>query len=137
MRKIFIILLILALCIVSVNSSFAKSKKVKFGKVNITDLQMTIYDLDTSAVAVILYEKGYYDDVNNQFHSLRRIKILKKEGLSFANYVFNTGAKSFIKGITFNLEDGKIIARRISVQNRVARSGESGIPKTPFYHPPC
>ncbi len=107
----------MALCIVSVNSSFAKSKKVKFGKVNITDLQMTIYDLDTSAVAVILYEKGYYDDVNNQFHSLRRIKILKKEGLSFANYVFNTGAKSFIKGITFNLEDGKIIETKLNNDN--------------------
>ncbi len=74
---------------------------------------MTTYGPDTSAVAVILYEKGEYDGVNHQFYLHRRLKILKKDGLEYANYEFNTGAKGFIKGITFNLEDGEVVETKL------------------------
>jgi hypothetical protein len=117
MKKVLSALLIAAMTILLVNNSFAKDKKVKYGKVSLADLQMTSYEPDTSAVAVVLYEKGEYDGTNHQFYFHRRLKILKKEGLGFANYEFNTGAKGFIKGITFNLEDGKIIETKLDKLN--------------------
>ncbi|NOY49526.1 MAG: hypothetical protein GXO88_03030 [Chlorobi bacterium] len=117
MKKVLSALLIAAMAILLVNNSFAKGKKIKYGKVGLADLQMTTYEFDTSAVAVVLYEKGEYDGTNHQFYFHRRLKILKKEGLDFANYEFNTGAKGFIKGITFNLEGGKIIETKLDKHN--------------------
>ncbi|NJK85659.1 MAG: hypothetical protein HC906_06520 [Bacteroidales bacterium] len=44
---------------------------------------------------------------------LIRIKILKKEGLNWADRVFPTPYKSDIKGITFNLENGVILEDKL------------------------
>jgi predicted transcriptional regulator with HTH domain len=44
-----------------------------------------------------------------QFSRILRIKILKKEGYSWANKTFSGYNKNSIKGITYNLEDGKVV----------------------------
>lgn len=91
---------------------------VKFGDVSLEELQMTAYPADTSASAVILCDYGSfaatakesYGDIRNyQFTRIRRIKILKKEGYFWANSGYPCNLNTQIRGITFNLENGKIV----------------------------
>jgi len=103
--------------------SLAQNNKIKFGKIEKSDLEMQVYDQDTSASAVILYENGTseirYDQSNGWklvFIKHQRIKILKKEGVKYADFKIglNVGQNSEesvynLKGVTFNLEDGKIL----------------------------
>jgi hypothetical protein len=86
---------------------------IKFGDVDMEDMQMTVYPADTSAPAVILCDYGFFRAGIFQFTRTLRIKILKKEGYSWANHSFPTGAKSTIKGITYNLENGKVIQDKL------------------------
>jgi hypothetical protein len=86
---------------------------IKFGDVDMEDMQMTVYPADTSAPAVILCDYGFFRAGIFQFTRTLRIKILKKEGYSWANHSFPTGAKSTIKGITYNLENGKVIEDKL------------------------
>jgi len=66
--------------------SLSAQKKMKFGKISSDDLQMTVYEPDTSATAVVLNEKG---ELNFEFNGgktevkvdiHRRVKILKRAG---------------------------------------------------------
>lgn len=88
---------------------------------------MTVYDKDSSAVAVILYDYGKaYVNINNVSSSLVferqvRIKILKKEGLSWADvsiplYISGSTEEkvSGLKAVTYNLEQGKIVETKMS-----------------------
>lgn len=59
----------------------AQKAPAKFGKIDIDDLKMTSYEPDTSAVAVILCQYGYFDANNFSYTFLRRIKILKPSGM--------------------------------------------------------
>ena len=95
------------------NLSVAKEKKIKFGKVSMEELEMKVYDLDTSAPAVILYESGYYDAVNHQFIQHKRIKILKKEGYFMADNKFYATSQGVIKGKTYNLENGQVVESKL------------------------
>jgi hypothetical protein len=87
---------------------------MKFGKVSMEDLQMTEYPPDPSAPAVVLCSYGSYDNIENRFVQMMRVKIFKKEGYDFATRKFPTAAKSSIRGRTFNLVDGKIVADKLS-----------------------
>jgi len=111
-RSLFIIGLIIGTTL-----NITAKDKVKFGKVSMKELTMTKYKYDTSAVAVVLYESGYYDGKTNSFYKHIRYKILKKAGLVFASNKYNTSAKSFIRGITYNLEEGKIVETRLENDN--------------------
>jgi len=95
------------------NSINAQSSPIKFGKVPIEDVEMTTYSKDTSAPAVILCDYGYFNSKDIRFYRVLRIKILKKEGYEWANRVFSTSSKSQIKGITFNMENGKIVEEKL------------------------
>ena len=67
-------------------AAFPQSAPMKFGKVPEEDLKMTVYDLDTTAAAVILGDYGNLnfffatDDVSYRFERHTRIKILKRSG---------------------------------------------------------
>lgn len=101
----------------------AKDKGVKFGKIDKSDLEMKVYDTDTTAVAVILYENGTSEIEYNQsegwrlvFNKHQRIKILKKDGVNYADFqiLLNVSGSDRedmhnLKAITFNLENGKIV----------------------------
>ena len=115
----------LALCLAV--GAFAQKNPYKFGDIPMADMQMTIYDKDSSAVAVILgdYGKAYVsiNTVNTTLNFERhvRVKILKKEGLSWADvaiplYHSGTGEEkvSSLKAATFNLVGGKIEETRMS-----------------------
>ncbi|AKQ46972.1 hypothetical protein TH63_17130 [Rufibacter radiotolerans] len=103
-------------------SASGQEAPVKFGKVTEEELKMKAYAKDTSAAAVILADYGrsyftYASDFKVNFERVIRIKILKKTGYDWANmvvpYYQKTGVGkeqvSNIKGVTYNLEDGKIM----------------------------
>ncbi|MBN2595369.1 MAG: DUF3857 and transglutaminase domain-containing protein [Marinifilaceae bacterium] len=103
--------------------SFSQTDKIKFGKIDVEDLKMQTYDKDTSAVAVILFEKGTEEIEYNQtlgwklkFSKHQRIKILKEEGVDYADFQIRLNVSGSeeeevtkLKAITFNLENGKIL----------------------------
>lgn len=116
------------LCVFSIIFSFsltAQDAPIKFGKIDMADLQMKVYPKDTAAEAVILGDIGKasfnYDDSKNRFYVVyerhRRIKILKKSGYDWATIKvpLYKGSKSNVeeslydlKGYTYNLENGQI-----------------------------
>ncbi|RIJ46783.1 DUF3857 domain-containing protein [Maribellus luteus] len=116
-------LLMLALLCVFYITSVGQKSKIKFGKIDESDLKMQVYEPDTSAVAVILFEQGKseikYDQSNGWkllFTKHQRIKILKQEGVSYADFQIglssnknNSEEVNGLKAVTFNLEDGKVV----------------------------
>lgn len=90
------------------------------------DLEMTSYPKDTSAPAVVLCDYGYFKADILQFHQMKRIKILKKEGYSYATYAFPGKFRYSIKGLTINLENGKIVKEKLKnesiFENRVTEN---------------
>jgi len=110
------------------SNTWAKSSKIKFGKVSKEELEMKVYDADSSAVAVILYDNGrsYFEYENNEsnsgfmckFERHVRIKILKPEGFDFATfkipiYHHAKGKEEVeaIKARTYNLEDKLVVSK--------------------------
>lgn len=78
------------------------------------DLAMEKYDADTSAEAVILYDKGVFNSNTFQFKRHLRVKILKKSGYDRANLVLNIESKNMIRACTFNLVNGELIKTKLS-----------------------
>ena len=103
--------LLLTIC-AAANASDLDSR---FGKVSREELEMTSYAPDTSAVAVYLYSEESTELVvqpssfTNYRKVRRRIKVLKDEGKSYADFEI-----PYIKLTTFNLVDGKVKATRMS-----------------------
>ncbi len=95
-------------------SVFAQKAPMKYGKPSKEDLSKTSYEIDTTAPAVILCNYGYFRGRDFTFIRLIRIKILKKEGYSWANWSFHTGSKANVRGKTFNLENGEIKVDKLS-----------------------
>lgn len=91
----------------------ASRPPIKFGEVDIEDLEMTHYAEDTSVVAALLCDFGEYRPEEWKFFWKRRTKIFKKEGLN--NLVINlpTRSKSEVRGYVYNLVDGKIEREKI------------------------
>ena len=109
----------------------AAQDKFKFGTVPQDLLEMTVYDKDSTAVAVVLYEENvvYYDvsGLTKDFEIVTnytvRIKILTSDGVEYANgvipfYKGNTSSMSEnitgLTGWTYNLENGKIVKDKLS-----------------------
>ena len=100
----------------------------KFGKISDQELNMTSYPLDTSAVAVVLFEHNEQVIAYNNRGELKktdvihkRIKILKDAGKKYADHSFyypssvNADVKiSDLKVSTFNKEGGKIVETKMS-----------------------
>src|SRR4030042_3861077 len=93
--RLFILNYLLFIC---TQPGISQKPPVKFGKIDRELLEMTVYEPDTSAEAVILCNYGRFDPVNFQFTNTIRIKILKKEGYYWANMVLTTPAKGDDKG---------------------------------------
>jgi hypothetical protein len=109
------------------HNSSAQKDPTKFGDVSLEDLKMTSYPLDTAAAAVVLVDYGQSSlKYSNEhgfslvFERLRRIKILKTEGLDMGNvkirlYHRNSMDEKVVnlKGITVNLENGKPVETKL------------------------
>lgn len=103
-----------------------KGPKVKFGKLSEEEIKMTSYKEDTEAAAVVLFDKGsiYYSYINNDWVQIqerhKRIKIFKKEAYDYANIVvplYGDEKIEDIKGITYNIENDKVVETKLSNDN--------------------
>jgi hypothetical protein len=85
--------------------------------VSIDDLKMKVYDKDTAANAVMLFDIGTNKILTwATFTERVRIKILKPAGLRHANVVLRgyKGTLKKIRGTTYNLENGVIVKREMA-----------------------
>ena len=108
--------------------TFLCAQTPKFGKVSAEELQMTSYDKDPDAAAVILYEDTYLwyqisDQVQSVWDYRTRIKILKPEGTTCADvsipYISSHNGDetiSSLEAVAYNLENGKIIKTPLKKQ---------------------
>lgn len=109
-----------------------KAQSYELGKVTLLELQEKVNQKDTSAPAAIFFKKGrtfftYNEDkgfIANHVYEFK-IKIYKKEGLSWANqqvryYIgyenISEDRLEFSDGITYNLENGKIVKTKLDNQ---------------------
>ena len=124
MRKI-ILGFIISISIATMN---AQEYGVKFGKVSKEDLSLNVYEADTTAEAVILYEEGMlkYDLLKDQYsyYYKAKVKILKKDGTHFSNITIPTRiyekqkeTLSNISATSYNLKDGKITKSELTKQH--------------------
>jgi hypothetical protein len=123
------VFLFISFCLLAMTEICAQTIPVnkRFGKVSKEELELSEYAPDTSAVALVLYEKQYSTvDMNatgafaltTKTHM--RIKILKEEGLDWGDFemiyyssVRHKETYSGIDVITFNLVDGKIVETKM------------------------
>ncbi len=94
--------------------TFAQKAPIRFGKPSMEDLKKTVYDIDTSAAAIVLCNYGYFDASSLDFVRITRLKILKKSGLKYATFTFRSLTKASIRGKTFNLVNGKMVVDKLS-----------------------
>ena len=124
----FVLTLVAALSLAVAASAQTIPVNHRFGSVSDREIDMTVYEPDTSAVAVVLYRDYKLDLVFDpkleivqiiQVHE--RIKILKEAGKEYADYSFlytysNNLRESFskVKVETYNREDGKIVKTKMN-----------------------
>ncbi len=119
--KFFIFALLSCLSVSRISAQ--EAPKVKFGKVTDEELRMTVYEPDTAAAAVILFDDGQslvkYDVGAKRFmltfERFLRVKILKQSATEWGNFtipLYSSGLSredlSSVVGVTFNLEGEKI-----------------------------
>ena len=101
----------------------------KFGNVSDAEIDMTVYEPDTSAVAVMLYREYTMEliishitgGISKEITVHERIKVLKEEGKKFGDYSFlyvsSNDLKEAYSGVkveTFNREGGKVVRTKMS-----------------------
>lgn len=107
--------------------SLAQKSPIKYGEIPMEDMKMKVYPGDSSASAIILADYGEASvsitsiAASMQFERHVRIKILKKEGLKWADVsipLFQLGGNgervSDLKATVYNLERDKIIETQMS-----------------------
>lgn len=105
--------------------AFGQEKGFEFGWITHEELQMTRYDKDSSAVAVVLNEFGNAGIETNEYqlvfeHHIK-IKILKKDGLDQANFT-----------IPLYKQDGSRLEKLVSVQASTFNYDNGRIKETKF-----
>lgn len=128
-RNVFLVAVCVILLALTPGELSAQSIKIdkKFGNVSKAELEMTVYPLDTSAVALYLYkEVNYSVEIDPGGFSFikkerERVKVLKEAGKEYGDYEefysTNSTAGEFISGIkvtTYNLENGSVVATKMS-----------------------
>lgn len=124
------ILLSLALFF-SIESQANRNDALKFGKISEELVDMTTYDLDPDAEAVVLSHTGeakfdYREKTGfvivYKIHKV--VKILKKTGLEYGEFVipyYNFSNRldnvSKIQGFVYNKEDGKVVKEKLSKEH--------------------
>lgn len=108
MKKIALLVLLLSNVLIA-----QKKKSSKMGQTTLDELKMTVYDKDSTATAVVLYEHAnrYPDKSNDEIPRTDyyyRIKILDKSSFNLANITINLFKKQRVKdisAITYNLKE--------------------------------
>lgn len=119
---------LLLFCIAGTVILWGQEISFKYGKITNDELTMRVYQKDTTAEAVVLYDEGYsyyvYTPENGfvlQTEFKQKIKILKPEGVDRANidipYYYGDGSDrdyiNNLEAISYNLEDGKVIKQNL------------------------
>lgn len=100
------------------NPTKAQQRKlIQFGTVTSQEMKMTAYEKDSTAAAVVLYDKGYFNGDRFDFTRHVRIKILSSAGTSFANFTIRAPSKAFIDGYTFNMEGALLQKTKLENSN--------------------
>jgi len=123
-KKNILLSFLLYVCV----NAYSQPYDTKYGKVSMAEMEMKVCPIDSSAEAVFLFDIGEtrfnYNTTKNRFELLisrhARIKILSKDGLDWANLnlvLFNENnfeeKLTSFKGITFNLENGKLLKVKV------------------------
>ncbi|MFD1163017.1 DUF3857 domain-containing protein [Hwangdonia seohaensis] len=121
MQKITLLLLLLLNTSIYAQTNFNSETL----KVTRADLELNVYEKDSTANALVLYEYGNSYIDNNDFSLVteekRKIKILNREGFNKANVTIylqkSDDRKEKVKNIiatTYNLVDGKVTSTKLS-----------------------
>ena len=108
---------------------FAQGHSFPYGQATYRELDMKVYEQDTSAVALVLNEFGeaYFDNYNDHnllFEYHAKIKILKKSGVSYGTFEIplrksegRTEKIISIKASAFNVENGSMRETKLDTKN--------------------
>ncbi|PKV49655.1 uncharacterized protein DUF3857 [Aquimarina sp. MAR_2010_214] len=117
----------LIICLAFIVSMTCYAQEYKFGKVSKEELLETVYDKDSSANAVVLYEKKnihFEYNKSNGFEVItevfKRIKLYNKEGYENATeeiYLYKNNSDkervSNLKGVTYSLTGGNVTETKL------------------------
>lgn len=121
-------ILTMSLCTLAIQVSSAQTINNRMGKPTDEELNMTVYEPDSAANAVVLYS---HTDVRLEYTSIgfqlkyrykKRIKVLNSNGTDYANVSIpfysvksNTYAEDISKpqAASYNLEDGKVVCTKM------------------------
>lgn len=117
MRSIFIFLYLIAACGLS-----AQELEYNFGDIDLDDLRMKTYELDSTASAVKLlsYGHAYYNEGTHQIKLVihERVKVLNKDGLSFGDLALafpNRIRVGRLRASVYNLnEAGEMVRTKVN-----------------------
>lgn len=112
MKRIYLFLSTFVLINLSL-ALFSQKAPMKFGKVDLQDLQMNFYPADSSASAVVLCNYGYFNASKFEFVHQIRIKILKEEGKEWGNFYVPAAEKTNVRGQTINIENGQPVVSKL------------------------
>ena len=131
MKSRFLAFAILCLFI---SQAFAQEKsKIKFGKITAEDFKQNVYNLDSSANAVVIADIGSTEIIGNtkgsfslEFKNYRRAHILNKNGYDIADVeirIYTDGSAEeelrSLKAVTYNLENGKVVETKLETRSAV------------------
>ena len=126
MKKFIVCLSALFFAITSIET-FAQTIPVngKYGKVSTEEVEMQTYALDTSAVALVLYDKEF-KSINLDASGVLRLTTekqvrIKEEGTSYGDFKvvyydgsINAETVTGVEATTYNMVDGKVVASKMS-----------------------
>ncbi|MFY0604598.1 MAG: DUF3857 domain-containing protein [Flavobacteriaceae bacterium] len=125
MKKVLILLLIFS----KIGFSQSLLPDMIMGQTSIEELKMNIYKKDSTANALVLFEKGhfYIPDIKIlRFKTdyYKRIKILNKDGLDYATkkiLLTDKDKLTNLVAVTYNLKDGDIIEKTVFKDENIIR----------------
>lgn len=129
MKKILFTLIFVPMLVVA-----QKAPPMKFGVISLEELKMTVYDKDSSAAAVMIFDNG--ESAAGVFSRHTRIKILKEGGYSWATVavpVFRlnrfTGNPTLknLNAATYNLVDGRMETTKLESDGKFIEEFVKGI----------
>jgi hypothetical protein len=105
-----------------------KANELKFGEIKVADFDPSVHSFDSTADAVVLYDKGnsFFRGTNNGWFALvyerhQRIKVISKNGKDAGDFIIsqyksnNTEEKiDKLKASTFNLENGVVVETKLN-----------------------
>jgi hypothetical protein len=127
MKKTPLLLLSLFICALSTAQNAVSKPKIKFGDVTKADFEPTVYSIDSSANAVILFDVGYSRFEGNKngwfniaFKHHKRMRIMNKNGFDAATvtiYLYkgkdDEEKLEDLDAVAYNLENGKVVSTKV------------------------